>query len=170
MHRWDWDNTPTNARSSFIGYPNELNFVDVPILPHWLEDELRFYENQVEKILERLNPVRDAADRLIKHETNKLSLKGNILSQCAIYQPELSEFVKQLPEDSPEVKEFERIVNAYREIPGFVEEVRQDDISVLDDMNRVSAALIAQAYNVPSSILRIDWAKQPSISDITVIS
>lgn len=134
-YKWDWDNTPMKE-IRHIEYPPPYSFVSCkenmpvepievryssikePIIPHWLEDNLRFYENRIEKILEDLNPVRDRAERL-QEDLIKIFFNQNA---WRFTKPGIPEMLESYPSDSPEVKEFEWIINAYLGIPGFVEQ------------------------------------------------
>ena len=63
--------------------------------------------------------------------------------------------IKHLPSDSPEVKEFERIINAYRDIPGFLEEspIEVGSEDYYNNLLNLSTRQIAAAYGIPSQVI-----------------
>jgi len=131
VKKWDWDNTPRIRKYVMPEFPVwkevgdanvsvkkvNIEIEEVPDLPHWLEDNLVTYQNRVERILERLNPLRDRQDRLFgfidaEYYGLSASKKGNPI--------DIAEDIKNWKDDSPEVKEWEAIINEYRKIEGFV--------------------------------------------------
>ena len=163
VHKWDWDNTPVKE-VRHMEYPEKpvwegdsvpemarYTISKEPNIPHWLEDNLHSYENLVEKILEQLNPVRDATEKLL----NDLIMVHHTPVQYMITKPELSEYIKLASSDSREVKEFERIVNCYREIPGFVEEAPEEVLpeGYYDPLLGATAKQIYTAYGVSSNLI-----------------
>ena len=139
---WDWDNTPMITRISLadadagtaIFYPSSKDFADKimlikkeqsPDIPSWLEDNLKSYQDRVERILERLNPLRDRQERLNR------SLGYPSIYALAGPSEIDTNLDKNYQDDSPEVKEFEFIVNGYRLIDGFAYTMPMDaDYSV----------------------------------------
>lgn len=132
VKRWDWDNTQMKQVKKFKAVERdffmiwdgdkptqthaEIEEVEIPDLPGWLEDNLHFYENRVERILEQLNPWRNRADNLCHYLTNPRSM----ISGLANSSFDLPELIQGCTPDSPEVEEFEAIINGYRQISGFV--------------------------------------------------
>jgi hypothetical protein len=127
---WDWDNTPTRTVRVLKDIPHPMWYqedheadLEMPVfelrqepdIPHWLEDNLHTYENKVEFILEKLNPLRDRQQRLLSCTTHQTWTPAS-----AMRFPSIEEVLKYSHKDSPEVREFEDIVAGYLEVPGFV--------------------------------------------------
>lgn len=116
IEKWDWDNTPKTV----VGNIDNIS-VEEYVIPHWLEDNLRTYGNKVESILKKLNPWRDRQDRLSQCTENRFNNLGYVSPQPqTFFDMNLPRALFMLGKDSPEVQEFEQIIKAYREIPGFV--------------------------------------------------
>jgi hypothetical protein len=158
VHKWDWDNTPyKNANAAYLNqwYPNKYleEYRYERDIPRWLEDDLRFYENWTEKILEKLNPVRDAEEKL-REDLAEIQY-GKTQSKYMIAKPDTLGMIRHLPSESPAVKEFERIINAYRDMPGFLEEspIEVGSEDYYNNLLNLSARQIAAAYGIPSQVI-----------------
>lgn len=129
VNRWDWDNTPMRkackAEVSLASWKalseNDLlnrvpfEIFEEPDIPHWLEDNLSYYQDKVGNILNEINPLRNQQERLWSY-----MIGGTPITTAARGIPEMEDVIRYAHKNSPEVQEFEYIVNGYQRVDGFV--------------------------------------------------